>query len=430
MWATIGKVVTAACVFLINILMTRLLSPQEVGAYYILTSVVIICALLAQFGTHQAIVRQLGSLDLKDLRQQKKIIKTTFVIVTIGSFFICVPFSFGLGNWVGNYFFSSHLVAGASVLAACWIFLRAFQSIISQVNRGRQCFFSATIFEGTLTSVLITCALGGCWVFSIDISLTEMLLITLGALIFSVIVGMYLLLKGYWLVKAEKGLGVYELLQISFPLFVISIAIPGVSEAHVWVLGASTGEEDVAVYGVAYRLAKFVVLPLLIINSVLPPIVAQLYSQNEKRKLESVLRATAAVAALPTLLVVTLLFFYSKEALTLLFGEIYSQGEFVLLLIVFAQAINVFTGSPGVLLTMTGYQRVAMSFALMSGVFGLITSLFLVSKFGFLGVALGVAVGMVSHNLGMWWYCKKHLDITTHLGVNALIESVVVFRAK
>lgn len=419
-WATLGNVVAAICIFIINILLTRLLTPQEVGAYYIITSIVVICALIAQFGAHQAIVKQLGFVGVTALNKQKKIIKTVFIVVLTGAFLVCLPFSLGVSGLVGEKLFSSSLVAGAGFFISFWILLRASQTTISQIYRGKQCFFRATVFEGALTSLLITSAFGICWIFNIPISFDEALIITLCALAISVATGMFLLVRGFWQIKAEKGYEFFSLLQLSFPLFVASIAIPGAAEAHVWILAANSNEEMVAIYGVAYRLAKFVVIPLLIINSVLPPIIANLYAKKESAMIETILRFTATLAAIPSVLGMLFLFFYSTEILSLLFGEVYSKGSSVLIMIVFAQTINVLTGSPGVLLSMSGHQKVVMNYALLSGVIGLLVSLLLVIDMGIVGVALGVSVGLISHNFFMCWYCWSLLKIKTYPSFGSL----------
>ena len=72
LWATMGKVVFALCTLALNALITRLLSPEEVGAYYLMLSIVSIGALIAQFGVHQAIIRVIAGGETGDVTHEPR----------------------------------------------------------------------------------------------------------------------------------------------------------------------------------------------------------------------------------------------------------------------------------------------------------------------------------------------------------------------
>ena len=175
-------------------------------------------------------------------------------------------------------------------------------------------------------------------------------------------------------------------------------------------------------FGAASRTAKFIALPLLVINSVIPPMIAQLYGEQRFRKVEQVLRATAAVASVPAIAIMVILGLSASSFLSFLFGSYYARGADVFLILLAAQTVNVLSGSPGVLLTMAGRQSVLMKFSVSSGLAGGLTSLLLVGKYGATGVAAGVATGMLLHNIGMWVYCRSAMGIRTHLSFTVFPE--------
>lgn len=427
LWATIGKLVTAVSALALNALLTRLMPPDQVGAYFLIASIVAVGILFAQFGTQQAIVKLLGARAAEpDGGSSHRALRTGFVVVAVGIGVVTLLYVAFIGDWLGRAVFDSTHVAGLALLTAAWIALRSLQTFVAQVFRGFHRIGYASFFEGATTGVVLALALAAIWLTRGTLSLEGVLLVTLAALLVTMVSGFYHLYRMCAPMRPAPGLDVGGLLSVGLPLFVASIALQGAAEMHVWILGAGATEEEVAIYGAAFRLAKFVVVPLLVVNSVIPPMVAQLFAQGDAKRLERVLRLTATVASIPSIVIMAVLGLWGAPVLGALFGEYYAQGATVLLVLLLAQTVNALTGSPGVLLSMSGHQAVVMRFALLAGVLGVATSAVLVRPLGGLGAALGVAVGMVLHNVTMWMYCQRKLGIKTHMLVSGLKESLVV----
>jgi O-antigen/teichoic acid export membrane protein len=430
-WATIGKMVAAVGALALNMLLTRLLEPEAVGAYYLLISVVFIGALLSQIGVHQAIVKLVAGVeDIFTDTSVRSSINSSIIIFLFGTFIVAIAYMSGIGSWLGGSVFDSALVAGSVVLTAVIIVLRAVQVFVSQLFRGFHNIGYATIFEGTSTSVFLVVILFYFWFITGTASFHTVLVSTIAALCVSMLLAVIMLKKPYQQTVSGDVINIQRVLSISMPLFVAATALPGFAEAHIWILGGASDEDSVAVYGSAYRLAKFVVVPLLIVNSVIPPMIAQLVAQKKMEQVEKVLRATATVAGIPSVLIVLIFFIAGSDILSILFGDFYAQGSDVLMILVFAQAINALTGSPGVLLMMSGKQKVVMKCAIISGTLGVTTSILLVDSLSYTGVAYGVAVGMVLNNIAMWFYCRKTLNVDTHMGIEAVGQVANTIRRK
>jgi len=73
--------------------------------------------------------------------------------------------------------------------------------------------------------------------------------------------------------------------------------------ADVLILARLGSPGEVALYGFVSKLVTFVVMPLLIVNLVLPPIVAEMYAQGRTGRLERTLRTFSTLAGVPSLLV-------------------------------------------------------------------------------------------------------------------------------
>ena len=102
---------------------------------------------------------------------------------------------------------------------------------------------------------------------------------------------------------------------------------------------------------------QLVAIPLSLVNSIIPPTIAELHAQGHKQKLERVLRFTATVVVLPALAVITLLIIFAGDVLKIIFGDFYSTGAPVVVIMAIGQLVNLITGSPGVLLAMSDRQN-------------------------------------------------------------------------
>jgi len=66
------------------------------------------------------------------------------------------------------------------------------------------------------------------------------------------------------------------------------------------------------------------------------------------------------VAGIPGILIGTVLFLFPEAILSIVFGEFYAQGAFILKILVAGQLICVLTGPCEIVLTMAGHQNRAL----------------------------------------------------------------------
>ena len=412
-WATVGKVLFVLGTFTWNALLTRLLSEAEVGAFYLIASVVIFVELVVLGGLNQAIMRLIASHGNSTAGIRPFVRGTTLILIvfalTIGLLYIWI-----IGPLLGQYIFRSRLISELSAYTAAWFALRATQTYLASILRGFHRVGIAAFVDGAIAALFINLILGYIWIDSEQLDIREVLTIIIGALACSVVVALVIIRKSYRHTAPESGIFIYEPLRLGIPLSIIAIAGFSVTEAHIWIAGIFVSHAEVAIYGAAMRLMKVVQMPLLIINSVIPSTIAQLFAKKDNVKIQKVLQSAAAIATLPSLIFALIVLFASSEILGLVFGGNYSAGGTILLILVFGQTICVAVGSPGVLMAMSGRQTASMIIATTSGLIGIGTSLLLVEAQGILGVAIGTTAGKVLYNVVLWVYCLKKLRIKTH----------------
>src|ERR671916_2712803 len=215
------------------------------------------------------------------------------------------------------------------------------------------------------------------WVRSDQTSLATVLLVCIGSGSVSVVLSLWLL---YGKISSlgpsagtqdedEEPVSAKEVLEDAIPFLAIALTSFVLLSADIWILGALGSGTDVAVYGAASKLVTFVAMPLLIVNLVLPPIVAERYAQGKMSQLERTLRTFSTLAGVPSLLVLAVFMLLGGPILGLVYSKpIYYSGTAVLVLVILSAAklIAVWSGSCGLVLQFTGHQTSMLRVSLLT----------------------------------------------------------------
>jgi O-antigen/teichoic acid export membrane protein len=151
-------------------------------------------------------------------------------------------------------------------------------------------------------------------------------------------------------------------------------------------------------YGAAIRYSIFISVPLLSLNNIFAPTIAELHSKGERRKLASMFKVVTKWTisfSLPIFLIVTL---FSPYLLGL------SGPDFVPawpLLIAFAIGglINAGTGAVGYMLLMTGYNKLSFINSLVAVATNIGLGIVLTPRYGAMGTAISTGLAICVLNL-------------------------------
>jgi O-antigen/teichoic acid export membrane protein len=257
-------------------------------------------------------------------------------------------------------------------------------------------------------------------------------LLTVGSTLLNVVVGGWVLrrkVRNLPARSAEKAaFGTGGIMRVALPLAVTNLTIFVMTQADLWILGAFRPPDEVAIYGAAARAVVLIAMPLVILNSVLPPLIAQMYAQGNRRQLERTLRATAAVAGIPAFFVLMAFIFFGKPILGLVFGDYYSDGATVLALLSIAQLVNVWTGAGSITLGYTGHQATIMTLTVAAGLVVIVAGLLVVGPYGATGVAAAVASGISAYNVALWLATRLKTGMWTHMGFSGFSDAIRVVR--
>jgi len=423
-WVLIGKLLTSCLGFVVTLLLAQLLTPKEVGQYFLLFSLVSIMTTLALFGLPTTVVKLISeSLALNLPRNAKYIVKLICYISAINISFTLVIIA------IFFTFITEHLAFALEVLviilAVAWLTLFSFQQILAEIYRGYQKLIHATLFSGLFTSMATSLTLFIFWLVNLDTELKDVMLITVVSILISVLVSASILWKKLNPIPEQKeNITIASISSVAWPIGVTSLLLLLISQADLWLVGIFLSSEDVAIYGMMSRLIIFSSLPLLVVNSVISPIIPELFSLSKLKILEKTVRLSATVAILPSVLFFIIIISVGEELLSFFWGESYIEGVEVLIILSIGQLVNVMAGSCGLTLMHTGHQKLMMYITTITGVLTILLSLKLVHSDGINGVAMASATGLITQNLLMLCATRYKVGIWTFIHPTLLIREI------
>ena len=417
-WVLAGKVVTAGSRLLAMALLARLLTQETMGAFGLALSVVTGGAMLGQLGLQQAVVRLVAeSLGTGRGGRGRSAIGIVFRYCGLGNLAVVAIILLGGGTWLALGVWDSPLLAASMFGIALWIVVTSFQILTSETFRGFQDLRSATLFGGVISWALALLMLITLSLFAESISLSLVILVMTVATAASLAGGLLLLRRRMKGMPAPAPLRRKEVFSISLPLWINVLTAFSLTQFDLWVLGAFIPKDKVAVYFGAQQLVILVSMSLMLVNLVVPPFIADLYARGEKRRLQRVLRTTASLAGIPAFLVLLAFVFFGAPILGFVFGPAFREGAIVLALLSLGKLVNVWTGSCGVTMSMTGHQTRLMSITMITSILTVGGCLAVVRTHGMVGVASVVAAGTVLQNLAMWLGTRYFTGLWTHVGL-------------
>ena len=196
-----------------------------------------------------------------------------------------------------------------------------------------------------------------------------------------------------------------------FPFTMLALVGTFNAQIGIIILGLLGSDEQVAAMRVADRGAQFVVLSLTLVNLVIAPHIVRAYRSKNKEQLQTLARQAARGSFAIALPIGLVLLFAGKPLLGWVFGEEYVSAYYPMAILVMGQLINVFFGSVGYLLSMSGYERDTLKGLIVAVLVNVFLCAALVPAYEAIGAAIGVMISVVIWNVLLFMLVLKRLSI-------------------
>lgn len=424
-WASLGRIVLMISTVFVAGLATRLLPPSEAGAYFLGLSIATSLGTVAEFGLGRAAVRLIAESLAREMpgtaRAAIHLVWRLGAITIVGvGLLIASP----LGEWLTDKVFDSVQLTEVLWLVALLAALRACGQIRAEIFRGFNKIGFASTFKGVDANLVAAGILGLVYLTIPQFgTLKTVLGITCLAWVPGLLAGMYLIRRRTAALLGPSDTTGREVLGIAWPIMLTGLGALLLGQGDLWIVGATLSEDDVALYGAALRLVVLVGVPLTIVNSVVPPIIAELNVKSQKDRLQEVLQATAGGATAGAALLLAIFLLGGDTVLGIAFGPYYEDGATILVILALGHFLNVAFGSCTFVLTMTGNEKKSMAITASSAVVMLAFAPLLGTFYGGPGVAAAATVGLTMRNIASWMMAKKLTGLWTHASPRPLLRA-------
>lgn len=386
--------------FVVALLLSRLLGPEEYGAYSFALAWALLLSVPAMLGLSQLVVREVATYRVRgDWRRVRGLLRRGNQAVLAASFAVCVTSAalfFALG-WPEPPFFEPTIAALALVPVLTLVAVR--QSAMQGLG---------AVVLGRVPEALVAPMLLIVLVLAFEAALpggisarSAVEAQVLGAFV-AALLGLYLLRRTLPddVRKAEPLAETRAWLVGATPILLAS-AIQAVNvQAGTILTGSMAGSEEAGVYAVAVRVALLLSFVLIASLPGLMPTIAELHEKGELVALQRLLTRAARLVFVGSLPIVLGAIVFAEPMLEL-FGAEFGVGSTTLRILCVGQLVQVATGLAGTILIMIG-EAGPTTWAVGAGtVLNLVLSVALIPEFGAEGAAVATAASIAFANVLM-----------------------------
>ena len=391
-----------------NILLARLLGAEGVGVYYLALSVTTIGVIIGQVGLGSVLLRfTAANVALQNWEKVAGIYRNG-ILMAAGTSITVSMIVFGVAPWLANTFYSEPALARPLQVMAFAIFPMSLLLLHAELLKGLRKIRPAILINSVGVPlfniplfILINAKLG-------VLGAATAYVISTGLVFF---IGIKLWSHSTPQIRGVRGhFDTRVLVVTGFPLFVIAIMNLVMDQINLILLGVWTNSETVGIYGIALRTAVLTSFILFAVNSVVAPKFAALYAQENYEALATLARNIVRISSLVALFFVSP-FILAPSWILGVFGSEFAEGTTILPILAIGQFINVITGPVGLLLTMTGYEKVQRNNVILSACLDIFLCLILIPSYGAAGAAIAASLSLIFKNINATFLVQRYLSI-------------------
>ncbi|WP_448118282.1 lipopolysaccharide biosynthesis protein [Pseudomonas serbica] len=423
--AIVGRFLLLGTGALTGILLPLTMKQESVGLFFLCQSIIAALATLGQLGlsiTAPAIIsRAMGDNDNSRIKQTLR--RTLIIGCSAASLF---ALTFWVTLTLLENILDSELISALQKLApliSISMILAASVTLLSEQHRVLGHFVQASFLvagAGVASAATVIIA----WQSKMPLSLDTLLLSGVLGVLCAALLGGYSLWRWYSSHDggAKDSVGYWEILSQTIPNLTTTSVLFIVAQADLWIIASFGSTADVAIYGLASRLAALVLIPLAVINTVIAPSIGRLWVRRKKRYLQKVMGIGAGAATGMAIIGYLLFALLGQLLISIAWPDEYSEAYYIFLILGFSQVIQTYAGTAGMVLVMLQKQHIAMRISIASGVLMIAGGSVAFVYFGIIGLALVYSSGSIIQSVLMIQYVRRIFDLKTTASAKLIIK--------
>ncbi len=410
------RIVGAGIAYSLQVLLAQWLGAFEYGIFAYAWVWMTILGYLAPLGMNAAVIRFIPDyLSKQRWWRVKGVVYRSRRIV----FFAALVFAgIGiLGVFLGRELIPAYYIYPLYIAFAC-VPLLALTDLYEGMARSFGWINLAYIPTYIIRPALFVVTMGVLYCSGVELNGTIALVLALISYVF-IFSGQTLLFGRYLPTKVKNARPTYHSLhwlRASFPFLLILTFQIIITDTDIVMLGGFVEPDQVAIYFASVRTANLVLFVSFAVSALAVPKFAALHAKGEKAELQRLVTGVVQWIFWPSLAFVIVLLIFGRPILSL-FGPVFTDGYFVLALLMLAHLVRAATGPIDHLLNMTGNQGATAWVLACSGIINIILNAILIPYLGLIGAAIATTVSIIISTVWLLIFVKYRL------GMNAWIFS-------
>lgn len=182
------------------------------------------------------------------------------------------------------------------------------------------------------------------------------------------------------------------------------------SYADRFFLGYFANASSVGVYAVVNQLNQLPLVFLQLLLSVAAPMFSAAHAKNDKSEIQHIYHLTTDWVTRAAFPLIIFLLVFADQILGLYGEEFANNGVTALWIMVLGQFVNLLCGPIGILMNMTGHEKVLLKFTVYQTLLMLMCLMLLVPMYGLIGVAISMAGTLILLNIAVIVFAKRKVD--------------------
>jgi O-antigen/teichoic acid export membrane protein len=403
-WSLAIKLLSTVMALVLAVVLARLLGSKGFGIYSFVFALITILAIPAQMGLPNLVVRETAKAQVAERWDKMKGLWRWSNQVALAMSLALI----GLGA-LAAWMFATHL--GVEQVATLWwglllIPLVALGNLRGAALRGLRKVVQGQLPEFVLRPLFFIALILVAWgVLGGSLGPAEAMMLHVVAALAAFAIGAWLLLRERPQALVAQRQGVAEG-RVWFASAVPLAFFEGILVVHQNVGIVATGwldaQESAGVYRIAYQGALFVSFAMSAANIVVAPYIARMYQGKDIRRMQTLCTLTARISFLFSLMVLAIFIISGHIIIVSLFGIEYTDAYFPLLILSAGNAVGSFFSVVGIILNMTGNERIVWRLLAVSLVANVILCVMLIPSAGANGAAAATAASMVMWKILLW----------------------------
>ena len=402
------KVLSAASIFIMNIVVTRTLGATEAGLFFLAFTLVTVAAAVGRLGLDHVLVRFIAMHHANNSPGLLHSVYRKSIAWVAGASILIALFGWLGIDWLVAQFFD--LPGFSAVLHSMLLAipLVALFTIQAQALQGLRRVAQSMLTLNVLAPLLLLLLLLAMPIDSAD---------TLGlyyiiACSLTLVVGLVFWFQSAPARRSGESFSSGKLVRTTMPLWAVAVLSQVVQWSSQLMLGTWSSAQDVAFFATAQRTAMLTSFVLIAVNAIAAPKFAAMHARGDRAGLQRMAKMSVRlmlVAAVPALALMLLF----PQWIMGFFGEEFRQASTALVILALGQFVNIASGSVGYLLSMTGHERMVRNNTMFSAILVILLGFFLIPPHGLLGASIATAVAIASQNLLGVYQVRRLLGFNT-----------------